>query len=356
MAGTRRSPTAISFEYLGTGTLSIHTMYVPVNYTRCLLLRNRVGCAGGNGVGADEGGRALLTDCQFVGNKQCGAMASGLHAEMHFTNCVASKNGTHGIAAAGRACITAVGTGIKNSKQLGFLIQSGATADIKDSIVTKNGAHGICLQLGGIATLTNCQSLKNKQTGVAVMGAASKATAHELTSSDNGIDGCHVGQGAELDACDCVMEGNERMGLSALGFDTKAVVQGCVITGNTEHGIAQGQGAQVRVANNTVKDNKKKDVFGNVHDFGIDAYKPSSSPKGKDSRVPKHEDTPLMGGGAGGASIGTRKRIKNTIIVLVAGAILLGAVYTFVSYEHLNASSSTPQHAGTVPRGARRTK
>ena len=93
------------------------------------------------------------------------------------------------------------------------------------------------------------------------MNAASKATAHELTSSDNGIDGCHVGQGAELDACDCVVEGNGRMGLSALGFDTKAVVQGCVITGNTEHGIAQGQGAQVRVANNTVKDNKEKDVF-----------------------------------------------------------------------------------------------
>ena len=51
---------------------------------------------GGNGVGADEGGSAWLSDCQLLANKQCGAMASGLNAFISFSKCVASKNGTHG--------------------------------------------------------------------------------------------------------------------------------------------------------------------------------------------------------------------------------------------------------------------
>jgi len=145
-------------------------------------------------VGADESGRASLDDCQLLSNKQCGAMASGLNAEMALSQCVASKNGTHGIAAAGRSSITVVDSTVKNNKQLGFLIQSGAKADIKKTVVSKNGAHGICLQLGGIASMADCKSLKNKQTGVAVMGASSTATCMQLVSSDNGIDGCHVGQ------------------------------------------------------------------------------------------------------------------------------------------------------------------
>ena len=145
-------------------------------------------------MGADEGGSAFLHDVQLLSNKQCGAMASGLHSEIKFSRCLASKNGTHGIAAAGRASITAEDLQVKNNKQLGLLIQSGAKADVKEANVSKCGAHGICLQLGGIATLKDCKSLKNKQTGLAVMGAASKATALQLVSSDNGIDGCHVGQ------------------------------------------------------------------------------------------------------------------------------------------------------------------
>ncbi len=81
-------------------------------------------------------------------------------------------------------------------------------------------------------------------------------------------------QGGDLDLRDSVMENNERMGMSALGADTKARLEGCVITGSKQHGIAQGQGAEVRVANNTVKDNTDKDVFGNVHELGGDAHKP----------------------------------------------------------------------------------
>ena len=77
-------------------------------------------------MGADEGGTASLSDCQLIGNKQCGAMASGLGAVMHFSKCLSSKNGTHGIAAAGRATITSVESQVKNNKQLGLLIQSGA--------------------------------------------------------------------------------------------------------------------------------------------------------------------------------------------------------------------------------------
>jgi hypothetical protein len=156
------------------------------------------------------------------------------------------------------------------------------------------------------------------------------------------------------------MESNQRMGLSALGFDTKAIVQGCVITGSTEHGIAQGQGAEVRVANNTVKDNKDKDIFGNVHDFGTDAHKPSASAaaaasKGKAVGIDrKSEHTPLVGGGTKAASAIMSRRIKMTIVALVVCAIAFGAVYTFVSYERLKASPSTPQKAGKVPRGAKR--
>lgn len=121
-------------------------------------------------------------------------MASGLHVVLQLKGCVVHKNGTHGVAVAGRARLVSKGCEVKSNQQLGLLIQSGAQADIENNSIAKNGAHGICLQLGGEAKVDACEVSRNKQTGLAVMGAASKAAANRLTSVDNGIDGCHVGQ------------------------------------------------------------------------------------------------------------------------------------------------------------------
>ena len=146
-----------------------------------------------------------------------------------------------------------------------------------------------------------------------------------------------------------VMENNERMGISALGVDTKCTIEGCVITGNTEHGVAQGQGALVRVSNNTVKDNKGKDIFGNIHHFGTDAHRAATqSTHGKSSRSSTangDEQTPLVQG-QGVAAVVKRKRTRIAVSALVIVALVLGAVYVLVSYRM--------QHAGSLPRGAHR--
>ncbi len=146
-----------------------------------------------------------------------------------------------------------------------------------------------------------------------------------------------------------VIENNERMGISALGTDTNCTIEGCVITGNTEHGIAQGQGAQVRASNNTVKDNKGKDIFGNIHHFGTDAHRAATqSANAKPSRSSTangDEHTPLVRG-QGVAALVKRKRIKIAVVVLVIVTLVLGAVYVLVSYRM--------QHAGSLPRGAHR--
>lgn len=123
-----------------------------------------------------------------------GAMASGLYVILELKGCVAHKNGTHGVAVAGRARMSSKGGEVKSNQQLGVLVQSGSQADFEDTTITKNGAHGICLQLGGEANVEGCKVTRNKQTGLAVMGAASKAVARQLASNNNGIDGCHVGQ------------------------------------------------------------------------------------------------------------------------------------------------------------------
>jgi hypothetical protein len=274
---------------------------------------------------------------------RAGAMASGLHVEIAFADCVSSKNGTHGIAVAGRAKVTATGLQVKSNKQLGLLIQSGAQAEISSSTSSKNGAHGICLQLGGTASLQGCKVTRNKQTGLAVMGVGSRARARELTTSDNGIDGCHVGQGAQLDVHESVMEKNQRMGLSALGSDTHALVQGCVITGSGEHGIAQGQGAEVRVAANTVKDNKDKDIFGNVHGAASAKRPAMADAEARHGGVRKepgrsHEDTPLLGAATSQAPVRI-KRIRIILLVVAAVMLTAGALYAYLSHLHSSASN-----------------
>ncbi len=43
-----------------------------------------------------------------------------------------------------------------------YLMCSFHQADMTNDMVSKNGAHGICLQLGGSVTLRQCKALKNK--------------------------------------------------------------------------------------------------------------------------------------------------------------------------------------------------
>ena len=160
-------------------------------------------------------------------------------------------------------------------------------------------------------------------------------------------------QGAHLELRDSALENNGRMGVSALGSDTMALLEGNVVTGSGEHGVAQGQGAQVYVAHNTVKDNKIKDIFGNVHDSGAAGDKRrahgalagagagAASETGGDSQTARavqparsREDTPLLRGQQGPRQ--SRRRIKLAVLALVsAAAVVLSALYVYLSYAHV---------------------
>jgi hypothetical protein len=241
----------------------------------------------------DEGGQATLSSSRVTSNKSCGAMSSGMGGRIEARSCTFSKNGTHGLACAGRAVLATRECTIKGNKQLGVLVQSGAHAEMSSDDVSRNGAHGLCLQLGGVLAASKVSVRNNKQSGLALMGVGSVGHVTGLNAVDNGIDGVHVGQGGSLKLSDSTVERSKRMGISAAGAETRAVITKCVVTDNGEYGIAQAGGAEVSCDECNVHSNTGGDVSGSV---GLGAGNIPSAPSSGNN----HDVAAASGGSRGG--------------------------------------------------------
>ena len=153
----------------------------------------------------------------------------------------------------------------------GVALQSGATATMEGSAVSRNGGYGVYALATSVAKLANCTVSDNGRYGVRVAGSA------EVTIADSRVTGTKVdadgkyGRGIWFSGESkgavraCTLSGNAFCAI-ALSDSSAGTIDGTTITDNFVEGILVDGNAQAQIAGSQIRTTKPRAGF---EDWGV---------------------------------------------------------------------------------------